>query len=351
MIKYLYYVLLALCLSVTVQKTWAKDNAVILLYHHVSTQTPPVTSVSPEVFRQHMAYLATHHQVVPLETVINALKNKQSLPDKAVAITFDDGYDNIYQNAHPILREFNFPYTVFVNPPLIGTLNYQMDWQQIKKMASEGATFANHGSYHDHLLTRHEQESDSQWLQRVMQDINTAEQQLEQQLGYSLKYFAYPYGEFDTTLKQALAEQGYVGFAQISGAVASYSDFAALPRYPAAGIYSSLNSLSTKLNSLAMPISNETPADPVLSLTTKPFTFAFDVDLKDIRARQVSCYVSDKPVSITVDNNRVSIPYTPARKAGRQRINCTAPSIADSSRYYWYSKPWFIPTSDGRWLD
>jgi hypothetical protein len=55
------------------------DNAVILLYHHVSTQTPTVTSVTPEVFRQHLAYLNKHHTVLPLTKVIEALKQKQAL--------------------------------------------------------------------------------------------------------------------------------------------------------------------------------------------------------------------------------------------------------------------------------
>ncbi|WP_340677202.1 polysaccharide deacetylase family protein [Paraglaciecola sp.] len=349
--KTLYRILFILTLTCYTQLSWAKDNAVILLYHHVSEQTPAVTSVSPEVFREHLAYLAKHHKVLPLKTIIDAISHHQPLPDKAVAITFDDGYDNIFAKAHPLLKEFGFPYTVFINPPLIDSVSYQLSWQQVKTMASEGASFANHGNYHDHLLAKHASESDQQWLKRVLTDVEQAEDTLKQQLGYSLKYFAYPYGEFNLSLKNALRERGYVGFAQISGAVASYSDLGALPRYPAAGIYSSLSSLSTKLSTLAMPVSEVSPQDPILSLPTTQFDFEFSVDTADLNVRQIACFVADKPVNVTIQNNRVSIPFLAASRAGRQRINCTSPSIEDKGRYYWFSQPWFIPTADGKWLD
>jgi peptidoglycan/xylan/chitin deacetylase (PgdA/CDA1 family) len=340
-----------LLLTVLAQTAKAKDNAVILLYHHVSEQTPAVTSVSPSVFRQHLEYLADNYQVLPLQEVVEAISQGKSLPDKTVVITFDDGYDNIFENAHPLLKEFNFPYTVFINPPLIGNASYQLNWQQIQSMGKEGATFANHGNTHEHLLSKYAGENDKQWLARVMQNINQAEQTLAQQLGYSLKYLAYPYGEFNLQLKQALRQQGYIGFAQISGAVASYSDFGALPRYPAAGIYSNINSLKTKLASLAMPVSNATPAEPLLNLPIPAFQFQFDVVTEDLRLSQLNCFVADKVVPISFVTNTVTVPFKAQQRAGRQRINCTAPSITEPGRYYWFSQPWFVPTPEGQWLD
>lgn len=327
------------------------DNAVILLYHHVSTQTPAVTSVTPEVFRQHLAYLSKHHTVLPLTKVIQALKQKQALPDKTVVITFDDGYDNIFQNAHPLLREYNFPYTVFINPPLIGNAGYQMDWSQVKQMANEGATFANHGNKHDHMLTRLANENQQQWLDRVVVDVEQAEASLSDQLGYSLKYFAYPYGEYNLPLKQALLARGYTGFAQISGAVASYSDFGALPRYPAAGFYSKIDSLRVKLNSLAMPVLSVSPQEPELTLTTPAFTFTLNLQQDDLHLSQVNCFVSDQPIPLQQEGQSLSLSFAPKQVAGRQRINCTAPSIREKGRYYWFSQPWFTPQADGQWRD
>ena len=331
--------------------TLAKDNAVILLYHHVSHSTPKLTSVSPDTFREHMQYLAEHHQVLPLKEVIETLQNKQPLPDKVVVITFDDGYKNIYDNAHPILKEFSFPYTIFINPPLIGIVGYQLDWHQIKIMANEGASFANHGSQHSHMLTKNKSESEESWLRRSLLEIETAETILKNNLGYSLKYFAYPYGEFDLKLKNRLRANGYIGFAQHSGAIASYSDFSALPRYPSAGIYSNIQSLKVKLNSLAMPVDSVSPYDPKVELYSDSESLSFNVKTDDLLPQQINCFQNGQNLNKSLKGNTVSVDIIPITKPGRHRVNCTAPSISKTNRYYWFSQPFFMPTIEGKWLD
>ena len=65
---------------------------VILQYHHISDTTPASTSTSPERFGMHLAYLEKHDfDVVPLEQLVQILRSGQPLPDRSVAITFDDG--------------------------------------------------------------------------------------------------------------------------------------------------------------------------------------------------------------------------------------------------------------------
>ncbi|GAC17955.1 polysaccharide deacetylase family protein [Paraglaciecola arctica] len=349
--KTCFIIALTISCSLLGINTWAKDNAVILLYHHVSITTPEVTSVSPDTFRQHMQYLADNHKVLPLKQVINALQNRQPLPDKTVVITFDDGYDNIYDNAHPILKIFGFPYTIFINPPLIGEVNYQLDWQQVKLMSNEGATFANHGSNHGHLLMKNTDETEENWLNRTLQQIESAEKTLKENLGYSLKYFAYPYGEFDPQLKNRLNSQGYVGFAQHSGAIASYSDFSALPRYPAAGMYSNIETLKVKLNSLAMPVTDISPSDPKLELPYKNQKLRFTIKTKDLTPQQISCFQNGQLLNKVIAGNTLAVEINPITQPGRHRINCTAPSVSEKDRYYWFSHPFFAPTAEGKWLD
>jgi peptidoglycan/xylan/chitin deacetylase (PgdA/CDA1 family) len=339
-----------ICLSVS----WAisaKDSAVILMYHHVSETTPKSTSVSPKIFYQHLQYLAEHHKVLPLKTVIDALQNGQDLPPKTVVITFDDGYANIYHHAHPMLKAFNFPYTVFINPPLISKASYQLTWQQISQMADENASFANHGLKHEHMLSIESGGSHKQWLTDTMLGIEQAEQMLLAKLGYSHRFFAYPYGEFDSALKDHIAEQGFVGFGQHSGAVAAYSDFGALPRFPAAGVYSHMDSLKVKLNSLAMPLSDIQPADPKAQISAPLSTLSFTVLGDDIVTEQVSCFQNSQLLEQNVKNRRISVDVLPLKKAGRYRINCTALSQAQPDRFYWFSHPIFIPTLGGEWLN
>jgi peptidoglycan/xylan/chitin deacetylase (PgdA/CDA1 family) len=344
------YTLIITCAMLSIN-IWAKDNAVILLYHHVSNSTPRVTSVSPDTFRQHMQYLAEHHKVLPLRQVIEALQNNQPLPDKTVVITFDDGYDNIYDNAHPILKEFAFPYTIFVNPPLIGTVGYQLNWQQVKLMATEKASFANHGKQHNHLLSKNANESKQVWLSRTVQEIEDAEKILEQKMGYSLKYFAYPYGEFDKQLKMQLSAQGYIGFAQHSGAIASHSDFSALPRFPAAGIYSKLETLKIKLNSMAMPVTDVFPDNPKIELPGQEQKFTFNVNTEDLTLQQINCFQNGNILKKSAYKNSISVSVQSMIEPGRHRVNCTALSMSEKGRYYWFSQPFFIPTAQGKWLD
>jgi len=91
-------------LSTTVVGYTQSDNqAVILQYHHVSTDSPPVTSLSKESFTAHMDYLDENgFTILPLETVLHRLKNGPLLPDKTAVITFDDGYTSVYEIAYPL---------------------------------------------------------------------------------------------------------------------------------------------------------------------------------------------------------------------------------------------------------
>ncbi|GAB3014466.1 polysaccharide deacetylase family protein [Bowmanella dokdonensis] len=349
--------MLSLCLLLSGLTAWVQaaplpfdHHGVILQYHHVSTDTPAVTSLSPERFAEHMQYIADHHQVVPLPELIEKVKSGQALPEKAVAITFDDGFENILQNAHPILKKHGFNYTIFINPALIGTEAHQLTWEQVKQMQEEGVWFANHTNHHQHLLTRGDMNKE-QWLAHLKTEIQTAEAMLEDKLGYSLKYLAYPFGEFNRDLQQLVRELGYTGFGQQSGAVAPYSDMTALPRFPAAGIYANLNSLKVKLASLAMPSLYE-PLDPELSRDSLQPQWTTKIDTSDIRPKQLACYFRGDPLDIIWETPDVfSLTLPQPLTAGRARVNCTAPSIRDQSRYYWHSQPFFVPTAEGKWLD
>ncbi len=347
--RIIFYVLICLGLCISSSKVLARDNAVILLYHHVSESTPASTSVSPDTFEQHMAYLADNYTVLPLKDIVTALKDKQPLPNKVIAITFDDGFKNIYQNGHPVLSKYKLPYTVFINPDLVDKVNYHLSWDDMRAMAEQGASFANHNLRHEHLLSRQPNESDDAWLTRRISDIQAAEQLLEDNLGVKDKFFAYPYGEYSPELQARLTELGYVGFAQYSGAIASFSDFSALPRFPSAGIYANLDRLKVKMASLAMPVQNPSPSTPLVQ--SSPFTFEFSVQSDDINNNQIACYFQGDRQKITINDELIRVDFKQSLPVGRSRINCTAPSKREPSRYYWYSKPWFIPTENGDWPD
>jgi len=91
------------------------SRGLILMYHSIAEieHDPFQLAVTPEHFTDHMAVLKERFHPMSLSQLVKALAN-DSVPDRAVAITFDDGYANNYTLAKPILEQFCIPATVFV---------------------------------------------------------------------------------------------------------------------------------------------------------------------------------------------------------------------------------------------
>lgn len=326
-------------------------NAAILLYHHVSSSTPASTSISPETFKSHMEYLDAHHTVVSLQDVVSAIQHNTTLPENAVAITFDDGYANILDNAHPILADLGFPYTVFINPDEIGVGPKQLTWEQVIAMHNDGVVFANHTLDHLHMLNGEQAMGERAWLEKVWQNVESAEKKIEDKLDISLKYLAYPFGEYNTALANKLKAEGYIGFGQHSGAVGPSSDMQALPRFPAAGPYANLATLKTKLNSLAMPVTQSSHKDPRMTTRNLSSPISLTIDSDDVRLTQVNCFFGGDPIETSLEENVLTFTLDETLPVGRSRVNCTAPSNAQSGRYYWYSTPFFVADENGNYPD
>ena len=97
--------------------TAVPSHATILLYHHVSDETPPSTSLSPVLFAEQLMWLDEQgYTVMTLEAVVDSLRGERPLPDRTVVFTFDDGYASVYEEAFPRLRARGWPFTVFVCP-------------------------------------------------------------------------------------------------------------------------------------------------------------------------------------------------------------------------------------------
>ena len=326
-------------------------NAAILLYHHVSSSTPASTSISPEAFKSHMEYLDAHHTVVSLQDVVSAIQHNTTLPENAVAITFDDGYANILDNAHPILADLGFPYTVFINPDEIGVGPKQLTWEQVIAMHNDGVVFANHTLDHLHMLNGEQAMGERAWLEKVWRNVESAEKKIEDKLDISLKYLAYPFGEYNTALANKLKAEGYIGFGQHSGAVGPSSDMQALPRFPAAGPYANLATLKTKLNSLAMPVTQSSHKDPRMTARNLSSPISLTIDSDDVRLTQVNCFFGGDPIETSLEENVLTFTLDETLPVGRSRVNCTAPSNAQSGRYYWYSTPFFVADENGNYPD
>ena len=331
------------------------QSAVILQYHHVSDSTPAVTSVTPENFKRHIDYLSENEfNVLPLKEVVEALQKNQSLPEKTIAITFDDAYLNIYENAFPLLKEKGWPFTLFVaTDPVDKKYQRFLSWEQIREMTPYGATIANHTTKHDHSVERLPGETEQQWIARFKNDLDTTEQRIKDKTGQSVKLFAWTFGETAPQLRQQLADMGYVGFGQQSGAAGSLSDFTRLPRYPMAGNYGG-SDFALKVNSLALPVKNQSPDSSIINENNLMPELVIELAEGEFQKKQLKCYASGQGEievqwlnkEMTQFKTRVKNPLP----TGRSRYNCTAPSNS-GRQYYWYSHAWLRLTDEGKALD
>ena len=342
-------------LSIIPASSQAASSAVILQYHHVSDETPRITSVTPETFKKHINYLAENNfNVMPLVDVIEALRNQKTLPERTVTITFDDAYLSIYTNAFPILREHGFPFTIFVTPTPVDK-NYQkfLSWEQLREMTEAGATLANHTMNHAHSVERLSGETEAQWLSRFRLDLESTEARIQEKTGHSVKMFAWTFGETTPELRATLDEMGYVGFGQQSGAAGVHSDFTRLPRFPMAGIYG-VNDFAIKVKRRALPVTSQSPDSSLITEDNLKPELELTLAKGDYQKKQLKCYASGQgELKVTWLDEGMTRLSTQANKplpVGRTRYNCTAPSNS-GRHYYWYSHAWLRLTNEGKALD
>src|SRR5215471_15791024 len=96
-------------------------NFQILTYHRINDDNDHFfTGMNINIFEKHMEYLSNYYNIMPLEEIVNCMKCND-IPDNVVAITFDDGYKDVYLNAYPILKKFSIPATIFLPTSCIDT--------------------------------------------------------------------------------------------------------------------------------------------------------------------------------------------------------------------------------------
>lgn len=327
------------------------SHAVIFMYHRFGNADYPTTSITLPQFDAQLDYLTEQDfKVWPLDRILQHLQSDIPLPDKVVAITIDDAYSSVYREAFPRLAEHGWPFTLFVSTDAVDNqLPGYMNWEQLREMQQNGASFGNHSASHDHLWKRRQGEGREAWQTRIETDIRHAQSRLEAELGADVNprphLFAYPYGEFNSALANMIRGLDYIGLGQESGAVGESSDWRALPRYPMAGTFAALDSFSRKAASLPLTVSSVQPWDPVIGKANPP-ELTLTLAPGDYVLEQLACYA---PGQERIQVSRIGESELSFRIAahqplpgGRSRYNCTAPAV-DSERWYWYSHPWIIP--------
>lgn len=121
-------------------------GASIPMYHSVSSKNDRFSTVSPEAFEKQLRYLADNDfKVVFVSEIVERLKNNQSIAG-LVSLTFDDGREDFYHNAFPLLKKYRLKASLFVITRYIGDKyvgpkgqSYQVvSESEIKEMTDSG---------------------------------------------------------------------------------------------------------------------------------------------------------------------------------------------------------------------
>jgi peptidoglycan/xylan/chitin deacetylase (PgdA/CDA1 family) len=177
----------------------------VLMYHHIgplpdeSDKIRYGLTVSEEEFESHLKYLKEGgFNLMTLGQVESAIDNDK-LPPKTVVLTFDDGYDDNYLYAKPILEKYKFPATFFVISSKVGQVEY-MNEDQIKEL-SKNHEIGSHSYSHPSIARLSDY-----YLER---ELKQSKEELQELIGRDIKSFCYPAGKYDDKAVEKLKEYGY----------------------------------------------------------------------------------------------------------------------------------------------
>jgi peptidoglycan/xylan/chitin deacetylase (PgdA/CDA1 family) len=180
----------------------------ILVYHHIR-RSPAVGSrverrltVTADIFDQQMRYLQENgYHVISFATLVDYLKDASELPDKPVIISLDDGWEDQFEYALPLLKKYHYSATFFVITNSVGSPGF-LSWSQLRRMRAEGMEIGSHSRSHPHL-----DKIDNPTL--LWDQISTSKQILENELGAAVDEFAYPYGSYNADTASVVRSAGY----------------------------------------------------------------------------------------------------------------------------------------------
>lgn len=332
---------------------WA-GSPKVLLYHHVSDDTPASTSVSPATFDAHLTLLEEEgYEVVPLSRIVDALVAGAEMDSRWVAITFDDAYESVATTAAPRLKARGWPYTVFVSTDSADTgYGVYLGWDELRALEAEGATMANHTLAHRHMVRRNSDESAEAWQDRLAREVTEAQARLEEELDAPLRVFAYPFGEFDAEVAALMQSLGFISFGQQSGPIGHTTSIYAIPRFPLAKGFDSVSSLAEKLRTEHLPLTDPEAPASVLAADSGPPVLTLRISEEaGVRPGTLNCFVAGQPNAAVTWGDPVRVQAEQALRPGRSKYTCTAPHPTISRAYYWHTHLFMKPRANGSWYE
>jgi len=196
-------------------------NIPVLMYHYIeaplATTTLPGLYLEPQIFESQLQEIKKNeYNVVFISEVADSLRQSRSLPKCSLALTFDDGYEDFYTKAFPLLKKYNLKGALYVIINRLDTPGY-VTRAQVREMAESGfIEIGSHTFNHPDLRTKKYKDA--------VFEIRDSRAELEKISGYPVRTFAYPYGHFNADDLSIAETSGYWGAVSVKPGVSQSAD-------------------------------------------------------------------------------------------------------------------------------
>lgn len=313
----------------------AGETVVVLVYHRFGVDDKPANSVKLAEFDAHIAELTSgKYNVMALPDILATMEKGETFPNRTVAITIDDTFRSVYEEAWPRLKKAGLPFTLFVatDSPDKRRRAY-MSWDEIREIRDAGVTIGAHTAANLPVSTATTEE--------FRADVERSFVSFQRELGERPTLFSWPRGEMNIAAGEMLAQQGFTAaFGNHSGPVGPLADKTMLPRFPMVGRYAEAKEFRMRINTLALPLTGVVPADPMVE-GAGPSKFAFTIDPAAGRIRGFNCFHSRQGQLDLKEagERRYEAALDSSSLSGVWRINCTMPT--GGKRFRWWGMQYY----------
>lgn len=209
------------------------NTIIVLTYHVVDDKAKGPISISPKLFEEHIKFLKYlgFHFVTP-DTLREYMEGKQDIPDNAILVTFDDGYENFYTKAYPILIRYHIPAENFIIVSMVGKKEAfpHLTWDQMREMLKSNLVYFGSHTYDLHHLVRtglfsfkpalvgyiykppFYKETKEEYESRISIDLWYSKFLLEKNLNIKVYDLCFPYGAYNEEVLKIASQLGYKVF-------------------------------------------------------------------------------------------------------------------------------------------
>ncbi|MEX0802270.1 MAG: polysaccharide deacetylase family protein [Candidatus Binatia bacterium] len=205
----------------------------ILTFHAVDDR-PSVISFAPRLFESGISRLhGAGYRTLSLLELVDCIRRGVSFPERSLALTFDDGYQSVYDHAFPILQRYGFSATVFLTvgkmrektaaerlPSMEG--RSMLSWREIKEMQRWGIAFGAHTLTHPDLTRLR--------VDQLEAEVVSGKDVIEDALGAQVNSFAYPFGRYDQQCREIVSRHFVCACSDRLGLLRAGSDPYAMER-------------------------------------------------------------------------------------------------------------------------